>query len=98
MHEPLVASKIIVLFLGLIIAFKAYQGYRRHGSLAMLYLGVGFVLIAIGTAIEGLLFEVLAMEIFLASAIQSVVAASGMLFILYSLYGNHERRVPGDSR
>lgn len=97
MHEPLVASKIIVLILGLIIATKAYQGYRRHGSVAMFYLGIGFVLISFGTAIEGLLFEVLELEIFLASAIQSVVAASGMLIILYSLYGNHERRVPGET-
>lgn len=94
MHEPLVAAKLIVLGLGLTIAVTAYRGYRRHGSIAMLYLAFGFVLISIGTAIEGLLFELAEFDLFVASAIQTAIAASGMLVILYSLYGNHSRRVP----
>lgn len=98
MHEPLIAAKLFVLALGLIIAATAYRGYRRHGSAAMLYLATGFVLISVGTAIEGLLFEALELDIFLASAIQTVVAASGMLVVLYSLYGNHTRRVPDEPR
>ncbi len=93
MHEPLIVAKLLVLALGLVIATIAYRGYRRHRSTAMLYLGIGFVLISIGTAIEGLLFEVGAVDIFIASAIQTVIAASGMLVILYSLYGNHTHRV-----
>lgn len=97
MHEPLIAAKLLVLALGLVIATTAYRGYRRYGSTAMLYLAIGFVLISIGTAIEGLLFELLELEIFLASAIQTLIAASGMLVILYSLYGNHTRRVPDES-
>lgn len=98
MHEPLIVAKLIVLGLGLVIAITAYRGYQRHGSKAMLYLAVGFVLISVGTAIEGLLFELLDLDIFLASAIQTMVAASGMLVVLYSLYGNHTRRVPDESR
>lgn len=98
MHEPLIAAKLFVLALGLIIATTAYRGYRRHGSTAMLYLAIGFVLISIGTAIEGLLFELLELDIFLVSAIQSIIAASGMLVILYSLYGDHTRRVPDEPR
>lgn len=93
MHEPLIVAKLIVLALGLIIATAAYRGYRRHESPAMGYLAFGFVLISIGTAIEGLLFELTDMDIFLSSAIQTVIAASGMLVILYSLYGNHSQRV-----
>lgn len=96
MHEPLIAAKLLVLALGLVIATTAYRGYQRYGSAAMLYLAIGFVLISIGTAIEGLLFEALEMDIFLASAIQTVVAAAGMVVILYSLYGKHARRVPDD--
>lgn len=97
MHEPLIAAKFIVLAIGLLIALTAYRGYSRHKSTAMLYLAIGFALISIGTAIEGLLFELLEMDIFLASAIQTVIAASGMLIILYSLYGNHTRRIPGEA-
>jgi|AntRauTorcE11898_2_1112593.scaffolds.fasta_scaffold00003_109 hypothetical protein len=94
MHEPLIIAKLFVMALGLVIATKAYRGYRRHGSVAMLYLAIGFVLISVGTAIEGLLFELFDLDIFLASAIQTVIAASGMIAVLYSLYGNHTRRVP----
>lgn len=94
MHEPLIIAKLFVLTLGLVISKKAYRGYHRHDSAAMLYLAIGFVLISVGTAIEGLLFELFELDIFVASAIQTVIAASGMLVILYSLYGNHTRRVP----
>lgn len=97
MHEPLIVGKLLVMALGLVIATTAYRGYSRHGSTAMLYLAVGFVLISIGTAIEGLLFEIFEIDIFVASAIQTVIAASGMLIVLYSLYGNHTRRVPDDA-
>lgn len=97
MHWPLVAGKLLVLLLGLLIAAKAYRGYARHGSTAMFYLAIGFVIISVGTVIEGLLFELLELEIFLASAIQTVIAAVGMLVILYSLYGSHTRRVPDDT-
>lgn len=92
MHEPLIAAKLIVLLLGLLIATRAYQGYRRHESTAMLYLAIGFALISVGTAIEGFLFELANMEIFLASTIQTIISGSGMIAILYSLYGNHTRR------
>lgn len=98
MHEPLIAGKIVVLLLGLVITGTAYRGFRRHRSTAMLYLAIGFALISVGTAIEGLLFELVEMDIFLASAIQTIIAASGMLVILYSLYGDHTRRVPEDRR
>lgn len=94
MHEPLIAGKLLVLSLGLFIAYKAYQGYVRHGSTAMLYLGFGFALISVGTVIEGILFEVVGLDIFLAGAIQTAVAALGMLVVIYSLYGNHTSRVP----
>lgn len=94
MHEPLIVGKVIVLLLGLLIAWKAYRGYTRHGSAAMLYLAVGFALISVGTVIEGLLFELVEVEIFVAGTIQTVIAATGMLFILYSLYGTHDRRAP----
>lgn len=92
MHEPLVVGKFIVLFLGLFIATAAYRGYRRHKSTAMLYLAIGFALISIGTALEGLLFELTNLDIFVAGAIQTIVSATGMLVILYSLYGSHTSR------
>ena len=53
----------------------------------MLYVAIGFVFISVGSVIEGFLFELDLVSIYQASAIQAVVAAIGMLFVLYSLYG-----------
>lgn len=89
MHEPLIAAKIVVLLLGLFIAYQAYLGYARNGSEPMLYLAIGFALISVGAIMEGLLFEVLELEIFVAGAIQTGITALGMLVVLYSLYGRH---------
>ncbi|WP_265111584.1 DUF7521 family protein [Halosolutus halophilus] len=96
MHVPLVVAKLAVLTLGLLVSAMAFQGYRRYGRTAMVYLAIGFALISVGTVIEGLLFELADLDIFLASTIQTVIAASGMLVILYSLYGRHTRRVSKD--
>lgn len=89
MHEPLVAGKIVVMLLGFFIAYQAYLGSKRNDSPAMFYLAIGFTLVSIGTAIEGILFEVFHHDIFLAGAVQTTIAAAGMLLILYSLYGDH---------
>ncbi|WP_267643096.1 DUF7521 family protein [Haloarchaeobius amylolyticus] len=93
MHEPLVAGKLLVIFIGTFIAYRAYTGYRDHGSEPMLYLAVGFGLISLASGIEGLLFEVVNVDIFLASTIQTAIALLGMVTILYSLYGSRGIRV-----
>lgn len=93
MHEPLIVGKLGVLLLGLFISYQAYRGYRRNHSPAMAYLAVGFALISIGTATEGLLFELFHFDIFVAGTVQTVVSGAGMLVILYSLYGSHSTSV-----
>jgi uncharacterized membrane-anchored protein len=85
-HIALVTAKVIALLLGLIIAAQAYRGYRRHGSWPMLYLAVGFAVISVGTAVEGILFELMGVPIQTASAVQTAFVTVGMLVVLYSLY------------
>jgi hypothetical protein len=97
MHEPLILAKLLVLFVGLFIAYQAYRGYVRNGSEPMLYLAVGFAFISVGAMIEGLLFELINLDIFLADAIQTVITAIGMLVVLYSLYGSHTTSLTKDS-
>ncbi|MFB6151741.1 MAG: hypothetical protein ABEJ40_08050 [Haloarculaceae archaeon] len=87
MHIQLVIAKLITMGLGFLIAYQAYRGYRVHGSEPMLYVAVGFVLISVGAVIEGILFDVVGLDIFVASAVQTAIVAVGMVFILYSLYG-----------
>ncbi|WP_267641648.1 DUF7521 family protein [Haloarchaeobius amylolyticus] len=88
MHIELVIAKTATMVLGLLIAYQAFRGYRVHGSTAMLFVAIGFAIISIGAVIEGVLFDVVGWSIFLAGFVQTVVVAVGMLFVLYSLYGN----------
>lgn len=86
-HIELVIAKLVTMGLGLLIAYKAYRGYRVYGSEPMLYVAIGFSFISIGAIVEGLLFDVLGVSIFVAGTIQTSIVAVGMLFVLYSLYG-----------
>ncbi|MFB6224293.1 MAG: hypothetical protein ABEH86_11550 [Haloarcula sp.] len=87
MHIELVIAKLITVGLGLLITYQAYKGYRTYGSEPMLYVAIGFLFISIGAVIEGVLFDVVGLSIFLAGTIQTAIVAVGMLVILYSLYG-----------
>ncbi|MDG5777153.1 hypothetical protein VB773_12415 [Haloarculaceae archaeon H-GB2-1] len=88
MHVELVIAKLVTMVLGFLIAHQAYRGYRVHGSKPMFYVAVGFVFISVGAVIEGILFEVIDLEIFIAGTVQTTIVAIGMVIILYSLHGN----------
>ncbi|WP_336000550.1 DUF7521 family protein [Halorientalis halophila] len=88
MHIELVIAKLITVGLGLLITYQAYKGYSVHDSQPMLYVAIGFLFISVGSVIEGVLFDLVGLSIFLAGTIQTAIVACGMLVILYSLYGN----------
>ena len=93
-HTELVIAKLITMSLGFVIAYQAYRGYREFDSEPMLYVAVGFLFISFGAVIEGLLFEVAGLSIFQAGAVQSLIVAIGMVFVLYSLYGRVGPKLP----
>lgn len=86
MHIGLVIAKVIVVILGLLIAFQSYRAYNRYESRPMFFLAVGFFIISIGAVIEGVLYDVVKFSIFCAGMIQSIIVAIGMCLILYSIY------------
>ncbi|MCU4752364.1 hypothetical protein OB919_10255 [Halobacteria archaeon AArc-curdl1] len=86
-HTELVIAKLIVVTLGLLIAYQAYRSYRRGNGRPMLFVSIGFLFISVGSVIEGLLYELDILTIYQASSIQTGIVAFGMLFVLYSLYG-----------
>lgn len=92
MHIQLVIAKLITVGLGLLITHQAYRGYRVHGSEPMLYVAIGFLFISVGAVIEGVLYDVFGLSIFVAGTIQTAVVAAGMIIILYSLYGQIPQR------
>jgi len=96
MHIELVIAKLITVGLGLLITYQAYKGYRTYGSEPMGYVAIGFLFISIGSVIEGVLFDVVGLSIFLAGTIQTAIVAVGMLVILYSLYGRIPQQAKGE--
>lgn len=97
MHIELVIAKLITVGLGLLITYQAYRGYSEYGNESMLYVAIGFLLISVGSVIEGVLFDVGGLSIFQAGAIQTTVVAVGMLVILYSLYGQIPQSVGNET-
>lgn len=86
MHAGLIVAKIIVILLGILIAAQSYRAYKRYDNQPMFFLAIGFVVISIGSVIEGILFDIANVSIFYSGMIQSIIVIVGMGFILYSLY------------
>lgn len=78
--------KVIALILGTFIVYLAYTGYRRNKSKPLLYVTLGFVLITIGTTIEGVLYVVVGSDLLIATSTGTVVTVIGFLSIIYSIY------------
>lgn len=83
-HDLLVAGKLLVLSLGSTIAALAFVAYRRNRSRFMLLVGTAFALTAVGSFVEGLLFEVLAWDLLTAHLVESafLLAGLGMIALL----------------
>ena len=95
MHTGLVIAKLGTMAIGFLIAYQAYQGYRRHDSQPMLYLSTGFVIISFGAVIEGILFDVVGLSFHNSGLVATTIVTLGMLTILYALYGQDSRKLGG---
>jgi hypothetical protein len=78
-HPFLVAAKVTVLLLGTAIALLSYLAYRRNGGSIMLALSAGFALIALGSFLEGLLFELLRWDLATVHLVESVFVLAGLV-------------------
>jgi hypothetical protein len=95
MHIELVIAKVVTVGLGLLITYQAFRGYSVHGSEPMLYVAIGFLFISVGSVIEGILFDVVELSLFVAGTVQTSIVAVGMLVVLYSLYGQIPQQTDG---
>ncbi|HLE53729.1 MAG TPA: hypothetical protein VI999_00615 [Thermoplasmata archaeon] len=91
-HLFLAAAKVVVLLLGMTIAALAFLAYRRSGERLMLGLSVGFALMAIGSFLEGVLFEILSWDLMTVRFIESVFVFAGLGTIAFLL---RPRKVKG---
>ena len=77
-HLLLIAAKTGVLLLGTAIAGLSLVAYARTRERLMLYLGVGFALIAFGSFVEGVLFELLTWDLVTVHAVESAFVLAGL--------------------
>lgn len=86
-HITLVLVRLLIVILGAIVIYLSFKSHRQNHSTAMLLLSMGFALITIGAVIEGVLFEFFGFDIFGAHTVESILVASGLIAIVYSIYG-----------
>lgn len=81
----LAAIRIVVLFLGLSIAFLSYRAYRRTESKYLGHAAIGFTIVSLGVFVEGVLYEFLDWGIVTVHIVESSLVAIGFAVLLYSL-------------
>ncbi|HII40074.1 MAG TPA: hypothetical protein HA326_02535 [Thermoplasmata archaeon] len=84
-HLVLAAAKTVVLALGLTISGWSFLAYRRRGDRLMLGLAVAFGLVAVGSFLEGFLFEILNWDLLTVHLVESVFVFTGLATIAFLL-------------
>ena len=82
------AIQVAIFVVGLVIVYYSYRGYKRTGNKSLLYLAIGFVFIALGSAAAGLLFEILNYNLETVETIEAGFRLVGFLLIVYSIIGS----------
>ena len=90
-----VGTFLLTAILGVLIAYRAYQGYRRNRSKPMLYLTVGLILVtAVPPLLSLTLSNLTALEGWLIVLAMGLSQICGLTSILYSLYGRFDSDRP----
>lgn len=84
-HFLLVAGKIAVLVLGSAITTLALLAFRRTGQRLMLYMGLGFGLVTLGSIVEGVFFESLGWDLAAVHLLESLLVLGGLAGIAAAL-------------
>ena len=98
-HLLLVGVKVVVLLLGSSIALLAFLAYRRTRVTLMLALSLAFLFLALGTFVEGLLFESFGWDLAAVHLIESVFVLLGLgilAFVLRPRRAGAETQAPLD--
>ncbi|GAB7095195.1 hypothetical protein JCM30237_23480 [Halolamina litorea] len=82
----IIVLKTIILLLGSGITLIALRAYRRTGEPALRALAVGFGTITLGALLAGVANQIVGLTLKQGIVINSLLAATGLAIILYSLY------------
>lgn len=77
--------RLVVLALGATVTYYSVKAYRRTKAHYMRNAAIGFAIITIGVFIEGLLFNVVGLDLELVHLVESVAIGLGFFVLLVSL-------------
>ena len=78
-------TRVVVLALAMAVTAISYRAYRRTGAAYLRTASVGFAVIAFGVFVEGVLFELLELDLAVVHIVESVAVGIGFLILLQSL-------------
>lgn len=79
------AVRLGVLLLGLAVTWTSVAAYRRTGERFLRNAAIGFGAITVGVLIEGVLFQLAAVDLTTAHIVESVAIGLGLAVLNYSL-------------
>lgn len=82
----LAVVRLVVLGLGIAITYYSYVAYRRTQARYLRDASLGFAIISVGVFIEGVLFELVGLELAVVHIIESIAIGVGFLILLQSLH------------
>lgn len=74
-----------VLLLAVSVTWASVTAYRRTGEPFLRTAAIGFGVITVGVLVEGLLFQVVGVDLTTAHVVESVAIGAGLAILVYSL-------------
>ena len=82
----LAVVKTLVLVVGGVITYVAFQAFRRTRQRALGMLAAGFGIVTLGFVLAGILHEILDVPLEVGVLLESILVLVGFSIIAYSLY------------
>ncbi len=86
LYYMLVSVRILILLIGLIIAYKSFKIYRLNNEeIQYFLLSIGFTFLSIAVLVEGILFEFLGITLLIAHLIEASIVMLGLVIVIISV-------------
>ncbi len=78
-------AQALILVLGMVVVYFAARSYMKTKSQAMLLLALGFLCVALGALLAGVIYNLNTADLSTPITVQAYSQAVGFLIIVYSL-------------
>jgi hypothetical protein len=86
MNALVVAGTLLAVVLGLAVSYQGYRAYRRQHSRPMLFTAIGFLFLAVGSALDCAVLGAVNVAAPLSGVVRTCVLVTGMAFVFHSVY------------